>query len=179
MKKYYIALFIFFLLFTGCNSATQFPQRADVIMPLAVGNEWYWDIEYYEPHGTVIGNDKSSLLITSTHTVGGVERYVVNAGSDIFYEGNALVTYINGFGRSFIWAKYPMPLLIPDVIETYVYTTEQSPDPIEDVQKILTYLGNGFSVSTPSGNYSTLNYEYVTHGLETGTNYVKEYSYFL
>ncbi|HEY6172159.1 MAG TPA: hypothetical protein VIX80_07875 [Candidatus Kapabacteria bacterium] len=182
MKKNYPRFFILFLLFAGCNSATQSPQSVDVIMPLAVGNEWYWDVEYYAPDGTVTGNRKDSLLITSKRTVGGVERYVLRTDPGILdahisYEGIAFVTYINGYGP-YIWVKYPMPLNVPDVISTFVWTTEQSPDPIEDAQEILTYLGNGFSVSTPSGTYSTLKYEYVTRGMSTGTEYFKEYSYY-
>lgn len=178
MKKNYTLFFILFLLFAGCNSATQSPQSADVIMPLAVGNEWYWDVEYYNPDGSVISNGKDSLLITSKRTVGGLERYVLWTGADIYYEGNALFTYINGFVGPFIWVKYPMLLNVPDVIATFVWTTEQSPDPIEDAQEILTYLGNGFTVSTPSGNYSTLKYHHVTTGTQTGTDYFKEYSYY-
>jgi hypothetical protein len=177
MKKNYIAFFILFVLFAGCNSATQSPQNADVIMPLAVGNEWYWDVEYYAPDGTVVGIQKDSLLITSKRTVNGVERYVLWTGADIYYEGTALVTAYSGLGP-FIWVKYPMPLNVPEVIGTFVWTTEQSPDPIEDAQEILTYQGNGFSVSTPSGNYSTLKYQYITTGTLTGTDYVKEYSYY-
>ncbi len=178
MKKNYIGFFILLALFAGCNSATQSPQSVDVIMPLAVGNEWYWDVEYYVPDGTVVGNEKDSLLITSKRSVGGVERHVLWTGADIFYEGTALVTYVGSLGP-FVWVKYPMPLLVPDVISTFVWTTEQSPDPIEEAEEILTYLGNGFSVSTPSGNYSTLKYQYVTTGTQTGTDYFKEYSYFV
>lgn len=176
----YLRIFILVLLFAGCNSATQSPQSADVIMPLAVGNQWYWDVEYYAPDGAVTGGRKDSLLITSKHTVGGGERFVLDTDldADIFYQGNALVTYIDGFNGPYIWVKYPMPLNVPDVIDTFVWTTEQSPDPIEDAQEILTYLGNGFSITTPSGNYSTLKHEYVTHGMSTGTDYVKEYSYY-
>jgi hypothetical protein len=178
MKKNYIAPIILLLLFAGCNSATQSPQSADVIVPLGVGNSWYWDVEYYAPDGSVTGTAKDSLLITSKYSVFGVERHVLWTGADMFYEGNALVTYVNGFGSPFIWVKYPMPLNVPDVIDTSVWTTEQSPDPIEDVQEILIYLGNGFSVSTPSGTYSTLKYEHTTHGMSTGTDYFKEYSYY-
>lgn len=177
MKKNYIGFFIVLALFAGCDSATQ-PQGSNVIMPLAVGNEWYWDREYYAPDGTVIGStSKGSLMITSKRTVGGVERYVLETGAEIYYEGNALVTFTNGFGP-YIWVKYPMPLNVPDIIDTFIWYTEQSVDPIEDVQEILTYLGNGFSVTTPSGNYTTLKYEFVTHGMSTGTDYLKAYSYY-
>lgn len=177
MKKNYIGFFILFALFAGCNPATQSPQSVDVIMPLAVGNKWYWDVEYYAPDGSVVGNEKDSLLITSKRTVNGVERHVLWTDADIYYEGTSLVTAFNGLGP-FIWVKYPMPLNVPDVIATFVWTTEQSPDPIEDAQEILTYLGNGFTVSTPSGNYSTLKYHHVTTGTQTGTDYFKEYSYY-
>jgi len=175
MKKNYTRFFILFLLFAGCNSATQSPQSADVIMPLAVGNEWYYDVQYF--NGATSGTEFDSLLITSKHVVNGEERHVLWTGADMYYEGNALVTSFNGYGP-FIWVKYPMPLGVPDIIDTFIYSTEQSPDPIEEVQVILTYLGNGFSVSTPSGTYSTLKYEITTHGISTGIDYSKEYSYY-
>lgn len=175
MKKNYTRFFILFVLFAGCNSGTQSPQSADVIMPLAVGNEWYYDVEYY--YGAASGTEFDSLLITSKRVVNGGERHVLWTGADIYYQGNALVTAFSGLGP-FIWVKYPMTLNVPDIIDTFIYTTEQSPDPIEDVQEILTYLGNGFSVSTPSGTYSTLKYELTTHGMSTGTDYSKEYSYY-
>src|SRR6187402_1091990 len=106
MKKNYTSFFILFLLFAGCDSDTQSPKSADVIMPLAVGNEWYWDVEYFAPDGTKIGNTSDgSLVITSKRTVGGTERYVLDTDVDIFYQGNALVSYMFG-SSTYIWVKY-------------------------------------------------------------------------
>src|SRR6188768_1988706 len=90
MKKNYTRFFILFVLFAGCNSGTQSPQSADVIMPLAVGNEWYYDVEYY--YGAASGTEFDSLLITSKRVVNGGERHVLWTGADIYYQGNALVT---------------------------------------------------------------------------------------
>lgn len=177
MKKNYISFFILLLLFAGCNSATQSPQSADVIMPLAVGNEWYWDVEYYAPDGTVTGTSRDSLLIVGSRTINGVERHLLWTGADLSYEGNALVSYFNSDGP-YIWVKYPMPVNASHLIGTSVWTTEQSPDPIENVEEILTYQGDGFSVSTPSGNYSTLKYRLLIQGMNTGTDYIQEYSYY-
>jgi hypothetical protein len=178
MKKNYIGLFIFVLLIAGCKENSQSPQSADVIMPLAVGNQWYWDVEYYAPDGTVTGAGKDSLLITSTRNVGGVERYVIGTGAEIYYEGSALVTSLNGFRKPFIWARHPMPLAAPEIIDTFVITTEQSPDPIENAEYIMTYLSNSVPITTPSGNYNTLKYQFDLIGMRSDTLHSRDFGYY-
>lgn len=178
MKKNYIGFFILFVLFAGCNSATQSPQSADVIMPLAVGNAWYWNVEYYAPDGTLTGTGKDSLLITSKRTVGGEERYVLDTDADIYYEGTALVVNTHLFSHPFIWARYPMPLATPEIIDTFVITTEQSPDPIEDAEYIMTCISNSTPITTPSGSYNTIKYKYELIGMRSDTLHSTDISYY-
>jgi hypothetical protein len=79
MKKNYIGLFIFVLLIAGCKENSQSPQSADVIMPLAVGNQWYWDVEYYAPDGTVTGAHE--MLVVSRDMSSGPERKYIMKGA--------------------------------------------------------------------------------------------------
>lgn len=147
-------------------------------MPLAVGNQWYWDVEYYAPDGTVTGTGKASLIISSKRTVGGEERYVLDTGTDIYYDGTALVTNSYLFSHPFISVRYPMPLAAPEIIDTFVITTEQSPDPIENAEYIMTYLSNSVPVTTPAGSYNTLKYKFDLIGMRSDTLHSTDISYY-
>ncbi len=90
-----LILFVFyFSFFTGCSAPEEIviaPETDQEIIPLALGNTWVYEVEYYSAD-TLTSTGNSTIQIDTMITIDGVDWYSETTGSERgqYYRNTAL-----------------------------------------------------------------------------------------
>jgi len=88
-------------------------QEKSVIMPLKVGNVWYYDVAEYNSNGDEIKTYKDSIYIYGTKMIGNEKWYVTRfpmiSDEEIYLANTDVGLYVrcDCEDTSFLYAKYP------------------------------------------------------------------------
>jgi hypothetical protein len=178
MTKIYTSLLLLsFLLIAGCSN-TSGPTSGDVLMPLAVNNTWIYENFSYDSLGNRSPGFYDTTLLVSSHLVNGEMRYTNQYGVDWMNRNDSLMTYYSLGSGYYIFAKYPMKIGESMNLDKWVITTESNPDPIEEAQRVLTYLGGDTTITVPAGTFKCIKYRNDLIGIRTDSLYERDYHYY-
>ncbi|MDP4219676.1 MAG: hypothetical protein Q8916_05415 [Bacteroidota bacterium] len=158
MTKYFLLTLCLFTI--SCKSSTDSngTQSQGVIMPLAVGNMWAYTDHFYG-NGSVSTSTTDTLRLVSKISLGAdtaclspEETYFINRAeglwSRLFFADTLKLI-----------AKYPASQGEIFGHDSFVLTSESSPDPIDSGVADIIVDSTNAAVTVPAGNYSCYKYK--------------------